>query len=385
MSRVVVVLWCDAATPHADGFVNRNQLVVESLRRHHDVTVLGIAPDEAALVEVVDDPFIEPDAFAPLTSKASRVRRLVELRAGRAGFARYERRLTQRLRDLRPEAIVAMTYRQCDLVRSMRGVAPTVLFAEERFGRVGGMRRSKIPPLLSNALGRAQRDVARGLPVVAVLSEEEVAWASRRYESPVVVVPHGFDHRFWEADVAPNADAGPLDILVIGNLQLDRTVGPLVSILDELDGGGWPEGLRIVAISATGYAPALATRVGKNLVLPGAVDDPRPFYRGAAATLVPAFRAFGTKNGIIQGWGARCPVVTTPASAATVGATNGIDVLVGEDPRALAELLRSIPTRGLQPVVDGGTTTLWRNFSARVHDDSLDVLVAELVAPAEVQ
>ena len=58
MSRVVVVLWCDAATPHADGFVNRNQLVVESLRRHHDVTVLGIAPDEAALVEVVDDPFI---------------------------------------------------------------------------------------------------------------------------------------------------------------------------------------------------------------------------------------------------------------------------------------------------------------------------------------
>lgn len=385
MSRVAVVLRCDAATPHADGFVNRNQLVVESLRRHHQVTVLGIAPNEAALLEVVDDPFIEPAAFDPLTSKASRVRRLAELRSRHAGFARYERRLTERLRDLRPDLIVAMTYRQCDLARSMREVAPTVLFAEERFGRIGGTRRSKIPPLLSIALGHAQRDVARGLPAVAVLSDEEVAWASRRYESPVVVVPHGFDHRFWERPVPPNADAGPCDVLVIGNLQLERSVGPLLSILKELDAVSWPEDLRIVAISATGYAPDLVGRAGENLVLVGAVDDPRPYYRGAKATLVPAFRAFGTKNGIIQGWGARCPVVTTPASAATVGATAGVDVLVGEDPRAVAELLVSLPGRDLQPLVDAGMATLRRNFSSATHDLALDSLVAELTASAAVR
>ena len=381
MSHVVVAVVCDNPNPITDGFVNRVRLIVESLRTHHEVTVLGIAPERSLLVDYVDVPLIDAGGFASLRSPVDRATRALRLRLGHLGFDRFERGLEGVLRDLAPDVILAMTYRRCDLVRPMRGVAPTVLFAEERFGRVGGTRTKRVPPIISTALERAQRDSARHLPGVVVLTAEEQAWAARRYESPVFIVPHGFDHSYWSMPVAPWPDAGPFDVLVVGNFQLERNSAALSSILDELDVRGWPADLRIVVISGTGCPSMLSERRSDHLELIEAVEDLRPFYAAARATLVPAFRAFGSKNGILQGWGARCPVVTTSASAATAGATHELDALIGRDPAEIADLLETLRGRDLDALVHHGRRHLDEAFSASVQEAALGALI-DGVAPS---
>ena len=380
MSRIVVVVVCDNPNPTTDGFVNRVRLVVSSLRERHEVVVVGIAPERSMLVDYVDVPLVDATGFIPLRSRVDRVVRTLQLRLGRLGFTRFEHRLEEAVGALSPDVILAMTYRRCDLVRAVRGIAPTVLFAEERFGRASGSRATKARAFIANALGSAQRDSARHLPGVVVLTPDEQAWARRRYESPIFVVPHGFDHAYWSQPVAPWRGAGPFDVLVVGNFQLERNSESLLSILDALDRQGWPDTLRFVVVSGTGYPPTLHARQGDRLELVGAVDDLRPHYAGSRATLVPAFRAFGSKNGILQGWGARCSVVTTTASAATAGATDGLDALIGTDPAEVATLLSTLEDFDLDQLVENGSARIAEAFSAAVHDEALNTLVAGVSA-----
>ena len=71
----------------------------------------------------------------------------------------------------------------------------------------------------------------------------------------------------------------------------------------------------------------------------GDVDDLRPYYRAATATLVPSFIVAGAKTTILQGWATGCPVVTTASAAASVGSTQETELLFGETPDEVAKRL----------------------------------------------
>ena len=185
---------------------------------------------------------------------------------------------------------------------------------------------------------------------------------------------------YWEAPGERADDAGPFDVVAVANLTMARTAQPLADIIDRLIARGWPEGLRLRLVSAAGYHPCLVDREGGGVDLVGSVADPRPLYRSAAATLVPAFEANGVKNGIIQGWAIGCPVVTTPASAATVGGVDGVDLLVGGDPEVLGDLLAGLPARTeLDDLVATGRRHLAERFGSVAHDGAARSVVASLL------
>ena len=68
----------------------------------------------------------------------------------------------------------------------------------------------------------------------------------------------------------------------------------------------------------------------------GEVDDPRAHYWASLATLVPAFDVTGAKTTILQGWATGCPVITSSASAASVGGRDGVDLVTGDDADTVA-------------------------------------------------
>ena len=376
MSRVTAVLVCTGEASVAQGFVNRDRLLLDALRPHHEVTVVGVAARRDDVLELVDRPVVDPGLLGRPLGALARLGRLLSLRAGR--LSSPERRLRDAIAQTEPDVVLVLSLWNAELVRCARSVAPTAFFAEERLGRStapGGGRAIS----LSRLLRRAELASASGIPAVAVLRAEDLAWAEERFASPAVVVPHGVDVAYWGAAVDPSADAGPIDVVAVANLTMARTAEPLCRIIDSLDDRGWPDGLRLRLVSAAGYHPSLLHRERQGVELLGAVQDPRPLYHSAVATLVPAFEANGVKNGIIQGWAIGCPVITTPASAATVGGQDQVDLLVGEDPEALAGLLAGLAGRDdLVVLAATGRRHLDERFSTSAHDAAVEHLVSSL-------
>ena len=379
MSRLCVITLCEVDAPLADGFVNRNQLIIRALRQNHDVTVIGLAPDERSVLPGVDLPLVEPAGFDRRSPRSDRLVRVLRLMLGRLGLDPLERRLRATVKALEPDVVLSLTYRRVEVVRAVRDLAPTVLFAEEPASPAPSPVGSRLGRMIGSSLDQLRRRAASGLPLVTVIGPAEVAWAEQRFASPVVVAPQGIDTGYWASEGPHDATSGPFDVVTIGNFQLERNVEGLVAILDALTERGWPEGLRIRAVSATGHHPSLKERESPQVVLDGPMEDPRPLYRSAVATVVPAFEAIGVKNGIIQGWGSRCVVVTTPASAATTGGIDGEDLLIGESPMAIAELIAGLPRDDrLEAIRAAGRAHLEQRFAEVVHDGALNEIVERL-------
>jgi len=376
--RVTALMVCRPGNPVAQGFVNRDRLFLEALRPMHEVSVVAIAADRRDLVDRIDVAVIEPDLCGRPDGRLARLARLALLRTGRLSSA--ERRLRGTIAATEPEVIVVLALWNAELVRCVAGLAPLAFFAEERLGRSRGHRRAGRVSL-SQSLRRAELAAAGAASVIVVLREQDVSWASERFSRPVMVIPHGIDVAYWAADGPVDASAGPADVAVVANLMMERTAEPLAAIIDALEERGWPPDLRFRLVSATGHHRILLDRAGPKVELIGPLLDPRPLYRSAVATVVPAFEANGVKNGIIQGWAIGCPVITTPASAATVSGRDGVDVLIGSDPAELAALVDGLGHRDdLASIVAAGHEHLDERFGATEHSARALELIARLAA-----
>jgi glycosyltransferase involved in cell wall biosynthesis len=76
-----------------------------------------------------------------------------------------------------------------------------------------------------------------------------------------------------------------------------------------------------------------------GVVVTGTVDDVRPYYRGALATVVPLRVGSGTRLKILEAMASGVPVVSTLLGAEGLEVTDGSDILLAETP---AETLAAI-------------------------------------------
>jgi len=331
-----------------DGFSGRWLNVLRSLRGDHDVTALeicrrtgGAPPTWAGDVPVAT--VVVPFGRG---SRGDRAARLVRRGLGPRPVMPWERRLGAALAAQQPDLVVLLTYRRADLARTIAASFPTVLFAEEEVaeGQEGwGTAHGLVGAAEAITLRRAVRRVA----AVAVIGPRERQWAARTFGKPVVVVPHSLDREFWSAGVAEDvggaatevglADEGnteppPVrDVFVIGNFSAGRNAEGLAAIARELSQRPAGSRPRLLVASATPPAPALEAVLGGVVSWLGRVDDPRPLYRSAGVTLVPAFAVSGVKTTVLQGWAMRCPVVATAPAAASVGGIDGFDLLAADN------------------------------------------------------
>ena len=383
-TRVTVLVVADIDVPLAHGFVPRYEALITSLRRRAEVTVVGISPKIENVLPFTEMPLIAPMAFDPPgTSAMSRLATALHLLGGRITQSAWERELVGGLRFTEPDLIVTLNYRRRELTRLAARVAPTALFAEERSGL--RWRRTRLaqlpPPVLMAFHDFAQRWSAGRAKRVCVIGPGEVQWAEESFRRPVSVVPLRIDTEWWAERVEADAAAGPFDVVTVGNLAEERNAEGLVDIIDALRAQGWPDGLRLRLVSATGFHPDLSERGSAEVVLEGKVADPRQICAGAVAVLVPAFRAFGVKTGILQGWAMGRCVVTTGPSAETVGGTSGLDLLSGATPEEVAAVIAGLPERDdLAGIAAAGADHLEVAFSAEAHDAAVDALLDEMGA-----
>jgi len=111
--------------------------------------------------------------------------------------------------------------------------------------------------------------------------------------------------------------------------------------------------------------PPLLALATHDLVIAGFVEDVDPLFAGARVSIAPLRYGAGVKGKVNQAMSYGVPVVATPAAVEGMGLTNGLDVLVAEQPQAFADaIVRAYTDDALwRKLALGGRDNLRRYFS----------------------
>jgi glycosyltransferase involved in cell wall biosynthesis len=140
----------------------------------------------------------------------------------------------------------------------------------------------------------------------------------------------------------------------------------------------------VAVISATGFAEELEPHVSHMVDPRVGIDDLGPSYASAQVVLVPSFATSGSKTTILQAWAARRPVVTTEASAHSVGARDGYDVAVGNSGEDLVRRCREVLSDSslASQLIEAGSQSLRERHSEAAVRTSLVALLGDVLEGA---
>lgn len=163
------------------------------------------------------------------------------------------------------------------------------------------------------------------------------------------VVPNAVDvHHFKPRPQDPPSDGRT--VMFFGAINYFPNVDGIRYLMREV----WPlverdhPGARLKIVGQHPTPEVLGFR-GPRVEVTGRVDDLRPHLASAAATIVPLRIGGGTRFKILEAMAMARPVVSTSLGAEGIDAEPGRDILIGDDPAALAAAIGRVlddPTLG---------------------------------------
>jgi glycosyltransferase involved in cell wall biosynthesis len=324
-----------------NGFDGRYNAIVRALSLSHELVLVHLASIDALetpatdLTDVFSSVHVVPAKMR--YERKERIARGFRLWLGRPGYEPWESKLRETIAGLNVDRVVIFAWELRHFFRAaLIGESP-IMFVEENVRVLPGRRPERAAGVaLAHFEVAAERHALRRIGVAVAINSIEEKWASTMYRRPTAVIPLSIDLEYWSAssiDEIPGREDGRERVLVAGSMRDSRNASGLRDVLECTLQAGLGTA-RLEVASSTGLHPMLDEHAPWFDFL-GNVDDLRPLYRSASAALVPAFEVSGTKTTILQAWAMGCPVVTTAAGAASVGATDGVEVLIG---RSAAEL-----------------------------------------------
>lgn len=182
--------------------------------------------------------------------------------------------------------------------------------------------------------------------VVAVSSRDREAILAIAPQARVAVVPNGVDTRYFQPSEEGVASPEP-SLLFTGTMDFRpnvdavhwfcRTVFPLV--LRER-----PEA-RFYIVGRDPKEEVLRLQAERNVVVIGAVEDERPYFRRAAVYVAPLRTGGGLRLKVLQAMAMGVPLVTTSLGCEGVGITSGQEALVTDQPQQFARAVLDLLSR----------------------------------------
>ena len=172
--------------------------------------------------------------------------------------------------------------------------------------------------------------------VLAVSEEDAAVLRTAEPELDVAVVPNGVDLGFFRPDGEASGGEGAVFVGKMdyrpnadGAAWFCREVLPLVR--ERLPGFG---------VKIVGHSPVPAVReLGDidGVEVTGAVEDTRPYLRGALVVVVPLRAGSGTRLKVLEAFAMGRPVVSTTLGAEGIDAADGEHLRLADDPRGFAD------------------------------------------------
>jgi glycosyltransferase involved in cell wall biosynthesis len=188
---------------------------------------------------------------------------------------------------------------------------------------------------------------AQRFDVCVMMSEIDAERIRRRHPRlNAVVVPNGVDVRGKQP--LPESD-GSTDLLFIGTLSHR----PWADAVRHFHNAIFPHVRQAVPqarMVIVGEAPPpIRALASEDVVVAGWVDDVESFYRQCAASVVPLRAGGGTRLKILESLAYGRPVVSTTVGCEGLDLLPGCDLLVADEPGALAEqIIRVLTDSGLR-------------------------------------
>lgn len=185
-----------------------------------------------------------------------------------------------------------------------------------------------------------ERELAEKLDLIFTCSTRDAGAFRQMGARRVRVVPNSIP------ELAPPLVAQRRDVVFVGSLDWRPNADAAVALAREI----WPRcrallpGARLVIVGRNppSHVQALASR---DVFIEGSVPSVRPYLDRAFATAIPLRAGSGTRIKILEAWAAGVPVVASRIAAEGLPCTDGIDLILAEEPgdfaRALVRLWRN--------------------------------------------
>jgi len=198
----------------------------------------------------------------------------------------------------------------------------------------------------TSALSRnVENELLRLCDAHTVCSERErEVLVAREPGARIEVVGNGVDCDFFRDDGSGDSESRR-DVLFMGRMDYHANIDAAVHFVRTtwpLIRGRRPE-LRLVIVGANPSQAVQALR-SDNVVVTGTVDDVRPYYRNALASVVPLRVGGGTRLKVLEAMAAGTPVVSSTLGAEGLAVTDGNDILIADSPESMANAVVSLQT-----------------------------------------
>lgn len=208
----------------------------------------------------------------------------------------------------------------------------------------------KTARMMSDSEGRALQEFDAH---VAVSQRDADKLGEINSQARVFVIENGVDTNFYsdeQIEIAyrkakPSETSGEKNrIVFVGSMDYHANVDGVVNFAREV----WPQvrdRLKGLTFTIVGRDPAPEVRelaAMPGLEVTGTVDDVRPFYREAAAAVVPLKVGGGSRLKILEAMAAGVPVVSTTLGAEGLNVKHGENILIADTNQQLIDAIRSV-------------------------------------------
>ncbi len=200
-----------------------------------------------------------------------------------------------------------------------------------------GMAARIYSRLQAEKLRRYEAQVAKSAHrVIAVSEADRAALLALEPTLNIAVVPNGVDAAYSGAIPWQGQDSRRL--VFVGSMDFRPNIDAMVwfchHILPLIRQEEPQASLTIVGRQPPTAAQRLASEA---VTVTGEVADVRPYLAQAAALVVPLRFGGGTRFKVLEALAARVPVVSTTLGAEGIGAIDGQELLLADDPQAFAQ------------------------------------------------
>src|SRR5437868_11490618 len=172
------------------------------------------------------------------------------------------------------------------------------------------------------------------MDLVIACSEEDAQAFAAMGARRVCVVPNGVP------PISPSRVAQRSDLVFVGSFDWRPNIDAARELAREI----WPRcrdllpGARLVLVGRN-PPPAVLSLAARDVIVTGSVPSVQPFLDRAFATAIPLRAGSGTRIKILEAWAAGVPVVASRIAAEGLPHSDGVDLLLAEEPAEFAHAL----------------------------------------------
>lgn len=190
--------------------------------------------------------------------------------------------------------------------------------------------------VLADRLERYEKEVIQLVDAIVPLTLQDETWfRNKGYGGRMHVVPVGVS---VEDYVIHDMGSDSKTAFHLGSMDWMPNVEGVEWLLYQV----WPKVLELVPdaklyLAGKGMPDTIIDQATDNIVVTGYVDDLLQFFNGKQVMLVPLFSGSGMRVKIIEGMAAGRTVISTSIGAEGIEYTNGMNILIADDPDAFAD------------------------------------------------